>query len=107
MDVATATTLSSQLQISVNYIVRESYEMILLKEMFESPFGADVVFKGGTALRLAYGSPRYSEDLDFDAIHEIDSSKFLAYLQQVGKHYPAITGVETVDKFHTLFALVK
>jgi len=26
-----------------------------------------LVFKGGTCIRIAYGSPRYSEDLDFDA----------------------------------------
>src|SRR3990170_4013856 len=25
------------------------------------------VFKGGTCLRMAYGSPRYSEDLDFNS----------------------------------------
>lgn len=28
---------------------------------------APLAFKGGTCLRVAYGSPRYSEDLDFDA----------------------------------------
>lgn len=25
------------------------------------------VFKGGTCLKMAYGSPRYSEDLDFNS----------------------------------------
>ncbi len=25
------------------------------------------IFKGGTCLRMAYGSPRYSEDLDFNS----------------------------------------
>lgn len=107
MDAAGAKTLSSRLQISVDYIVRESYEMAILKELFEGPFGAYLVFKGGTALRLAYGSPRYSEDLDLDALHEIDGDKFLSFLRQISKHHPAITGVETVDKFNTLFALVK
>ena len=107
MDAASATTLSNRLQISRDYIVRENYEMVLLKELFESPFGASLVFKGGTALRLSYGSPRFSEDLDFDSLEKIDGSKFLAFLQQIGKHYPAITAVETANKFNTLFALVR
>jgi len=30
-------------------------------------------FKGGTALRIVYGSPRFSEDLDFgSALHDVD-----------------------------------
>lgn len=29
--------------------------------------GPPLTFKGGTCLRIAYGSPRYSEDLDFNA----------------------------------------
>ena len=107
MDATTARTLSHKLQISVDYIVRESYEMILLRELCEGPFGAHLVFKGGTALRLAYGSPRYSEDLDFDALGAMDGDKFLASLAQAGKRYPAITSVETVNKRNTLFGLVK
>ena len=27
----------------------------------------DLIFKGGTCLRIVYGSPRYSEDLDFNS----------------------------------------
>jgi predicted nucleotidyltransferase component of viral defense system len=107
MDATTAKQLSAQSQISVNYIVRESYELALLKELFDSPFGAHLVFKGGTALRLAYSSPRFSEDLDFDALGEIDSKKFFASLRRIGKRYPAITEVETIAKLHTLFSLVK
>lgn len=107
MDTNVAKNLSAQLQISRDYIVRESYEMTLLNDLFAGPFGADIVFKGGTALRLAYGSPRYSEDLDFDALHEIDGDRFLNFVKQVGKRYPAVTGVETVDKHNTLFALVR
>jgi predicted nucleotidyltransferase component of viral defense system len=107
MDANAAKNLSAQLQISRDYIVRESYEMSLLNDLFAGPFGADIVFKGGTALRLAYGSPRYSEDLDFDAIHEIAGDRFLDFVKQMGKRYPAVTGVETIDKHNTLFALVR
>ena len=39
----------------------------------------DFVFQGGTCLRLAYGSPRYSEDLDF-YLH-MGAREFLKILQ--------------------------
>ena len=70
MDIATAKVLSNKLQISIDCIVREEYEILLLKEIFESEYGTKLVFKGGTALRLAYGSPRYSEDLDFFSAYQ-------------------------------------
>ena len=35
-------------------------------------FGKELVFKGGTALNIVYGLPRFSEDLDFTLSKEID-----------------------------------
>ena len=60
-------SLQKSLGISQEQIIREEYEMIILKKLFESGIGKSFVFKGGTALRLAYGSPRFSEDLDFSS----------------------------------------
>lgn len=62
---------------------------------------ADYVLKGGLALRYAYGSPRRSDDLDFDAIADHDRGRSEAYehelihfcheldsaLAEVGPHY--------------------
>lgn len=107
MDILTAKTLSAKLQTSPDYIAREEYEVILLKNIFESEFGSRLVFKGGTALRLAYGSPRYSEDLDFTLIGKIEQSKLKNILKKTAKLFPAIKNVETTDKFNTVFALVK
>lgn len=107
MDLPTAQDLSQKLQISLDYIVREEYEILLLKEVFESEYGTSLVFKGGTALRLVYASARFSEDLDFSAVKEIDREKFINFLKEIGKKYPPITDIETTDKFYTLFALVK
>lgn len=107
MDILTAQALSRKLQISIDYVVREEYEILLLKELFESKYGASLVFKGGTALRLAYGSARFSEDLDFTLIAHIDKKKFISFLKETGKKYPAIIVVEPIDKFYTIFALVK
>lgn len=107
MDVTNAHTLSQKLQISIDYIVREEYEILLLKELFESEFGTSLVFKGGTALRLAYQSPRFSEDLDFTLIRDIDKEKFISFLKQIGKKYATIIEVESIDKFYTIFALAR
>ncbi len=107
MDESVARALAAQQQISIDSIVREEYELLLLKELCESEFGAQLVFKGGTALRLAYGSPRFSEDLDFSAIEELDAEKFAASLEKMAKRYPAIVGIESRAKFYTLFASAK
>ena len=107
MDETLAKALAVQQQISIDSIVREEYELLLLKELYESEFGAQLMFKGGTALRLAYGSPRFSEDLDFSAIGEIDAEKFAAFLKKAANHYPSIVGIESRAKFNTLFASAK
>lgn len=65
MDQLLAERLALELKIDVTQVVREYWEVVLLNRLFESPGGKNLVFKGGTALRLAYGSPRFSEDLDF------------------------------------------
>lgn len=107
MDIITAQNLSQKLQISLDYIVREEYEILFLKEIFESEYGSKLVFKGGTALRLAYGSARFSEDLDFTLTQEIDRESFINFLKELGKKYPAVLEVKTNDKFYTIFALVR
>lgn len=107
MDEAIARANAIQQQISIDSIVREEYELLLLKELYESEFGAQLMFKGGTALRLAYGSPRFSEDLDFTALGEVDAVKFAAFLKKVESRYSAIVSIETRAKFNTLFASAK
>ena len=106
MDKPTAELLAKKIQISKDYIVREEYEMLLLKEIFESEFGSSLMFKGGTALRLAYNSPRFSEDLDFSLINKIDAGKFIEFIKGVGK-YPGIVNIETHEKHYTVFVLIK
>jgi len=46
-------------------IVREYFQHVFLKELYNMPESKQMLFKGGTALRIVYGSPRFSEDLDF------------------------------------------
>lgn len=107
MDLPAAQILSQKLQISLDLVVREEYEILLLKELFESEFGTSLVFKGGTALRLAYASARFSEDLDFTEVKAIDPKLFINFLKEIEKKYSSIISIEPTDKFYTLFALVK
>ena len=44
---------------------REYCQNVFLSFLFQGKAKGNFLFKGGTALRLVYGSPRYSEDLDF------------------------------------------
>lgn len=46
-------------------IVREYFQHEFLSDLYKLPGAEKLMFKGGTALRIVYGSPRFSEDLDF------------------------------------------
>lgn len=46
-------------------IVREYFQHVFLSELYKLPDSEKLLFKGGTAIRMIYGSPRFSEDLDF------------------------------------------
>lgn len=77
-------------------IVREYFQHVFLSELYKLPDAEHVLFKGGTALRIVNGSPRFSEDLDFSVfgIAERNLKKFvedlfvkvLAKTEQLGIH---------------------
>lgn len=46
-------------------IIREYFQHVFLQGLYKLPEAERMLFKGGTALRIVYGSPRFSEDLDF------------------------------------------
>ena len=46
---------------------REYYQHLFLSYFYQQKNTESVFFKGGTALRIVYQSPRFSEDLDFSA----------------------------------------
>ncbi|MCL2324683.1 MAG: nucleotidyl transferase AbiEii/AbiGii toxin family protein [Actinomycetia bacterium] len=46
-------------------IEKELLHYEILRAMQEAGLLSNIVFQGGTCLRLCYGAPRYSEDLDF------------------------------------------
>ena len=75
-------------------IVREYFQHVFLSELYKLRETEKMLLKGGTALRVIYGSPRFSEDLDFSVfgVRQIDLKHFietlflnvLAAIEQVG-----------------------
>lgn len=47
-------------------ILREYLQYKILEIIFNSKYAQDIIFLGGTALRMLYNNDRFSEDLDFD-----------------------------------------
>ena len=56
---------TEQAQTSITNVVREYCQHLFLSHLYKQPGAERLLFKGGTALRIVFGSPRYSEDLDF------------------------------------------
>jgi len=47
-------------------LLREYLQYKILEVIFESSLAAKLTFMGGTCIHIVHGSPRFSEDLDFD-----------------------------------------
>jgi len=107
MNKQVADQLQKTLRIPLEQIVREEYEMIVLKRLFESEIGSSFVFKGGTALRLAYGCPRFSEDLDFSMIGDFDKESCDRVLRSIEHEYDTITITECIQKQNTYFVRIQ
>ncbi len=58
-------TLTVRNQTSELNIIREYFQHLFLSQLYRLEGAENILFKGGTALRVIYGSPRFSEDLDF------------------------------------------
>ncbi len=61
---------------------------------------SNVVFVGGTMLRLCYGLNRYSADLDFWFIREVDYNNYFKRLEDVISEYYKIT--DSKNKSNTI-----
>lgn len=76
-------TLARQHQTNVfPNIVREYFQHVFLSELYKVPEAERMLFKGGTALRIVYASPRFSEDLDFSlfGVTQSDIKRFVESL---------------------------
>jgi predicted nucleotidyltransferase component of viral defense system len=65
-------------------LIREYIQYKILEGIFDSKFNAKMVFMGGTAIRILYGNPRFSEDLDFDnlGLKQEDFNELTGFIQK-------------------------
>jgi len=68
-------------------IVREYLQIIILKSIYQSKFGRDISFMGGTCLRICYDLKRYSEDLDFTLDRKTAGYNFRSLNQLIQKDF--------------------
>lgn len=85
--------LSDFFQIDKFTIFREYLQLVFLSYLYQEKEAENLVFKGGTALRFFFGSPRFSEDLDFSTPYkDKDVHELLKRLEtKLKKEFPGLT----------------
>lgn len=68
-------TLAKEHQIDGFTIMREYLQLLFLSYLYQNKEAGKIYFKGGTAIRLLFGSPRFSEDLDFSTLYNKEQLK--------------------------------
>lgn len=107
MEQSIAEQKARELGIDRTQVVREYWELIILRGLYESPQGRYLIFKGGTALRLAYDSPRFSEDLDFSLTKDVMKGKFLPLIKKIISPFPELIQTDLEEKYYTYLAEIK
>lgn len=65
IELKTLQQFSNRRQTTLDNVVREYLQHLFLSFLYQQKKTESLLFKGGTALRLIWQSPRFSEDLDF------------------------------------------
>ena len=107
MERVIAENQAKNLKIDVTQVVREFWETVILKGLFDSPDGKSLIFKGGTALRLVYGSPRFSEDLDFSLTTDRLQGKFTLLIKKIVSPFPELVITDLEEKYYTYLGEIK
>jgi len=89
-------------EIKTSFFEREKLQARAIKEIGVA-FGKRVVLKGGGALRFVFGSPRESEDLDYDVepalTKEKLAEKMVKVLKTLGVEFSAPKQTQTVQRW--------
>ncbi|MDP3047928.1 MAG: nucleotidyl transferase AbiEii/AbiGii toxin family protein [Thermodesulfovibrionales bacterium] len=107
MEQEIAERFSKEFRIDIAQVVREFWETVILKELFNSREGRFLIFKGGTALRLVYGSPRFSEDLDFSLTKDALKGKFKPLIKKIVSSYTELSITDMEEKYYTYLGEIK
>ena len=96
-------------QTTLDNVVREYFQQLFLSRLYEEKGSDRLFFKGGTALRIVWQSPRFSEDLDFTGtgitIKEIEAlvEKALAKMEMEGIQSEIIESKSTSGGYLAIF----
>jgi len=80
---------------------RESIIIEAVQALAKSRVGSQIAFKGGTALKLFYDLPRYSEDIDYDILPGTSAKDLLDIMRRLFKKKKWEITDETV-KYYTI-----
>ena len=88
---------TKKFQTTSKNVAQEYIQHLFLSNLYKFKEAEKLLFKGGTALKIVYGSPRFSEDLDFTGQnifrHQEIDELFIATLSEIEK-----TGVKVSFK---------
>lgn len=73
-------------QLPLRVVLKEALQIYTLVAIYSQPASDRITFQGGTCLRLVYGGPRYSEDVDF--VTTLSNTEMTELYEQV---YPEVT----------------
>ena len=80
-------------------IMQERFELEVLDRLNSGKFLAQIIFGGGTMLRLCHGLERFSVDLDFWVIRDLEPEFFENMKGYLARHYDI---KDSAEKFHTI-----
>ena len=88
--------LAAQNRINETVIFREYLQLAFLQKLYQKKPSQQIYFKGGTAIHLIFGAPRFSEDLDFTV--GLPSGEFDDYIQSVFARMESEEGITWKEK---------
>ncbi|MBU4462619.1 MAG: nucleotidyl transferase AbiEii/AbiGii toxin family protein [Proteobacteria bacterium] len=80
-------------------IMQERFELEVLDRLNSGKFLTQIIFGGGTMLRLCHGLDRFSVDLDFWVIKDLEPGFFENMKGYLAKHYDI---KDSAEKFYTI-----
>ncbi len=81
-------------------IKQEQFELEVLERLNSRRFLNDLVLGGGTMLRLCFGLSRFSVDLDFWIVRDIDTNRLFRELKEYLSGFYTIK--DSANKFYTM-----
>jgi len=101
--------LTERWQTTIDNVVREYFQQLFLSYLYQEKGSNNLLFKGGTALRIIWQSPRFSEDLDFTGVNvsirkiEALMEEALAKMEMEGIHTEIIESKSTSGGYLAIF----